>query len=124
MFSQVSVCPRGGVCPIACLNTQPPGQIPPRAESPWADTPGQTPPGQNPLWAEPPLGRTPSGQTPPPLGRHPAQADTTPGKTLPLGRHPPAQCMLGYDQQADGAHPTGMHSCFIAIIVLKNRLVC
>ena len=26
-------------------------------------------------------------------------------------RHPPAQCMLGYGQQAGGTHPTGMHSC-------------
>ena len=24
---------------------------------------------------------------------------------------PPQQCMLGYGQQADGTHPTGMHSC-------------
>ena len=30
--------------------------------------------------------------------------------TLPV-RHPPAQCMLGYGQQAGGMHPTGMHSC-------------
>ena len=52
-----------------------------------------------------------SGQTPP-----------TPRQTSSLGRHPPpAQCMLGctppadttgYGQQADGTHPTGMHSCF------------
>ena len=27
------------------------------------------------------------------------------------GRHPPAQCILGYGQQAGGTHPTGMHSC-------------
>ena len=45
MFSQVSVCPQGGVCPIACWD------ISPRPE---ADThlaihpPGQTPPGQTP----------------------------------------------------------------------------
>ena len=25
---------------------------------------------------------------------------------------PPAQCMLGYGQQAGGTHPTGMQSCF------------
>ena len=24
----------------------------------------------------------------------------------------PAQCMLGYSQQASGMHPTGMHCCF------------
>ena len=29
MFSQVSVCPQGGICPIACWDTPPP----------WADTP-------------------------------------------------------------------------------------
>ena len=36
----------------------------------------------------------------------------------PLGRHSPAQCMLGYTHPvppaataADGTHPTGMHSC-------------
>ena len=55
-------------------------------------TPGQTPPGQTPPWADL------AGQTPP-------WADT------PLGRYPPAQCMLGYGQQAGGKHPTGMHSC-------------
>ena len=76
---------------------------------PWADTPwGRHPPG-----ADTPLGRPLSrhlpGQTPPPgrhpLGRHP------PGQTHPPDRHPPAQCMLGYGQQADGTHPTGMQSC-------------
>ena len=82
MFSQVSVCLQGGVCPIACWD------ISPRPE---ADTrlaihpPGQTPPGQI------PPGKTPPGQ----------DADT-----------PPMQCMLGYSQQVGGTHPTGMHSCF------------
>ena len=49
-------------------------------------SPGQTPPGQ----------RHPPGQTPCPVL---------------TGIHPPAQCMLGYGQQAGGTHPTGMHSC-------------
>ena len=50
MFSQVSVCPRGGgVCPIACWDTPSPlGKTPPRVDTPpgpEADTPlGQTPP--------------------------------------------------------------------------------
>ena len=63
-------------------------------------------------------------QTTPP-GRH------TPPVRHPSGRHPllsacwdthtplpsacwdtPAQCMLGYSQQAGGTHPAGMHSCF------------
>ena len=56
MFSQVSVCPQGGL-PHCMLGYTPPGQTPP------------------------------SGQT------------------------PAAQCMLGYDQQVGGTHPTGMHSC-------------
>ena len=38
MFSQVSVCPRGGVCPIACWNTQPLGADTP--STPGADSPG------------------------------------------------------------------------------------
>ena len=49
----------------------------------------------------------------------PPRPDTLPwADTLPLGRHLPgrhsplpAQCMLGYGQQAVGTHPTGMHSC-------------
>ena len=58
------------------------------------------------------------------LGYHP-WADTpwadTPSAQTPLGRHSPAQCMLGYtvpsacwDRHATAAdimHPTGMHSC-------------
>ena len=48
--------------------------------------------------------------------------------TLPPGRHPPcpvhaeidppAQCMLGYGQQAGGMHPTGMHSCYVSVTAL------
>ena len=34
------------------------------------------------------------------------------GRADPPGRHPPAQCMLGYGQQAGGTDPTGMHSCW------------
>ena len=32
-------------------------------------------------------------------------------RLTPPGRQPPAQCMLGYGQQAGGTHSTGMHSC-------------
>ena len=60
----------------------------------------------------------------------------------PLGRHPPAQCMLGYTPPAqcileytprpvhagihmataaDGTHPTGMHSCYIKCDWLDNE---
>ena len=56
--------------------------------------------------------QTPSGQTHPgqtlPLGRHPLPGQRHP----PPGDTPPGQCMLGYSQQADGTHPTGMHSCY------------
>ena len=41
----------------------------------------------------------------------PPRADTPPRQT------PPAQCMLGYGQQAGGTHPTGMHSCFLTIFL-------
>ena len=33
------------------------------------------------------------------------------GRHTPPGQRPPAQCMLGYSQQAGGVHPTGMQSC-------------
>ena len=39
----------------------------------------------------------------------------------PPGRHPPAQCMLGYGQQAGGTHPTGMHTCFFMKVELALR---
>ena len=53
------------------------------------------------------------GQTHPPGHTHP-WADT-PKQTPPLGRHPlgrrsPAECMLGYGQQAGDINPTGMQS--------------
>ena len=58
-------------------------------------TPGQTPRADTP-WAHAPLG------TPP-------RADT-----------PSAQCMLGYGQQADGTHPTGMHTSDTNIGIIAN----
>ena len=56
------------------------------------------------------------GKVHPRAGTHP-QAGTPPGQTNPppgdtlSGQASPARCMLGYGQQADGTHPTGMHSC-------------
>ena len=35
---------------------------------------------------------------------------------------PPAQCMLGYSQQAGSTHPTGMHSCFGNTFTVGNLL--
>ena len=61
-------------------------------------------------------------------GRHPKderqtppRADTFPrvnippplGADIPLGADPPAQCMLGYRQQAGSTHPTGMHTFYV-----------
>ena len=105
MFSHLSVIlSTGGVWQT------PPGRHPhplspqadtPQADTPQADTPilpplGQTPPRQTPqaLWADTPQ-QTPHGQTP-------SQ------RTLPLDRHPPAQCMLGYTSLSSAcwdAHP-------------------
>ena len=110
MFSQVSVCPRGGGG--VCLWSR--GGV---CHTPQADTPGaDTPLGRHPLpsacWDTPPtqcmLGYTP----------HPTPAQCMLGYTPPLpsacwDTQPPAQCMLGYSQQAGGTHPTGMHSCCI-----------
>ena len=36
----------------------------------------------------------------------------TPSGRHPPGQTPPAQCILGYGQQAGSTHPTGLHSCF------------
>ena len=35
---------------------------------------------------------------------------------------PPLQCMLGYGQQADSMHPTGMHSCSVLLLRQKYWL--
>ena len=83
MFSQVSVCPRGGVYPSMQWGRHPPDQ---RQTAPLGRPPG-------PEADSPPLGRPPC---PVHAGIHP----------------PPAQCMLGYSQQAGGTDPAGMHSCF------------
>ena len=76
-------------------------------------------------WAEPCLGRHPPWQTLHPLDKHPHPWADTPldrhptRAGIPLGRPPPAQCMLGYGQQACGTHPTGMQSC-LAIVLQKT----
>ena len=44
-------------------------------------------------------------------GIHPPPWQTPLVSPYPPGRHPLAQCMLGYGQQAGGTHPTGMQSC-------------
>ena len=76
-------------------------------------------------WDTPPWADTPLGQTHP-LGRHHPQADTTPSQCMlgytPVhaGIHtPPCPVHAGIDMAtaADGMHPTGMHSCCLAIYV-------
>ena len=94
MFSQVSLCPQGGVC-----HTHTPR---PEADTPRAGTSDQCM-----------LGYTPP--YPVHAGIHtllPSAFWDTPPAQCMLGNTPiPAQCMLGYSQQAGGTHPTGMHSC-------------
>ena len=45
------------------------------------------------------------------LGRHPPWTDI-PLPSACWDAHTPAADTTGYGQQADGTHPTGMHSCF------------
>ena len=83
---------------------------------------GRHPPWANTPWTDTPLGRHPRADNH--LGRH------TPGQTHSLGSNPPGQTpgqtspclMLGYGQQADGSHPTGMHSCFSILIPMNSHL--
>ena len=71
MFSQVSVCPQGGVCPIACWDAHPQDKTPPDQTPPRADPPPgsrQTPPEQ----------ALPKCRHPPPEHTPPPRVDTTP----------------------------------------------
>ena len=129
MFSQVSVCLSTGGCLPLVLG----GVCHPQADTllsrhplgrdPQTDSPlGRHPPCRL-LWADIPradnLAASACWDTHPPLPS--AFWDTSPcpvhdGIHTPCpvhaGIHPsPAQCMLGYSQQAGGMHPTGMHSC-------------
>ena len=105
----------GGCLPLVWGNVAdtPPS---PGTHPPWLDTPGETPSRSGSPRGRQPLGRYPPGQTPPwsqtpPGCRHPQAY--TPQSDTPLGTDtpPPAQCMLGYGQQAGRTHATGMHSC-------------
>ena len=83
-----------------------PGQVPP--------TPPQagTPPRQvHPRQVHPWAGTLPRQVHPPPV--HPLCRYNPSGRYTPRQGHPPwPQCILGYDQQVGGTHPTGVHSCF------------
>ena len=41
----------------------------------------------------------------------------------PRADTPPAECMLGYDQQAGGTHPSGMQSCFSLMFSLWQPFI-
>ena len=85
----------------------PPGRYTPMGRyTPWAGTL---------LWQVHPLAGIPPGQVHPP-GRYTPLARYTPWVGTPPGRYPPKQCMLGYDQQAGGTYPTGMHSCYLKLL--------
>ena len=98
-FSQVSVCPQGGVClwSRGLCGRNPPGRHPSSGQT---HHHGQTPPGQT------------------PLGRHP-QADA-PGQTPPgqmvnkRAVHIPLECILVQK----------MRPCLLATIALKLSLLC
>ena len=64
----------------------------PRETLPWVDTPCPVHAGIHPL---------------------PSACCDTPLCPVHAGIYPLVQCVLGYDQQAGGTHPTRMHSCFV-----------
>ena len=113
MFSQVSVCPRGGVCPIPCWDT------PPRTKGRHSPI---TRDRHSPLGpeADTPLG--PEEDTPSPEPKADTPGQTSPWADTPLDKHPipPPQCMLGYGQQVGGTHPNGMHSCLVMLLSAQN----
>ena len=89
VFSQVSVCSRGGG---VCL---------------WSGGVAYTPPRQTPLpWADTPLGRHLPGKHPLPGRHHPANGQQA-GGTHPTGMHPCLICNGGsrISQTAGGANP-------------------
>ena len=115
MFSQASVCPQGGVCPIACWDTPPwtRGRHPPGADTPPRCRPPQIrPPGPE---VDTPLEQTPPPRSRPPRAGTPLGADTPP----PLG----AVYAGRYGQQAGGTHPTGMHTCIIFETIANNLII-
>ena len=79
---------------------------PPRQTPPWADRPGNPPPGQT------TLRKTPRPPQPDPLGN--PKADTPPRQAPPWQTHPPPPEMA---TGADGALPTGMHSCLLVVVI-------
>ena len=98
---------------------------PPARHLPRTDTPGQiTPWADTPLLSRHPQVETPWSDTPQPDTPLPSASwDTHPSCPVYAMIHtPPAQCMLGYDQQAGGTHPTGMHSCLTKLVSVVVQL--
>ena len=89
-----------------------PGQVhPPGRYTPGRYTPSRyIPPGIPPRQVHPPEQVHPPGPW----------AGTPQAGTLPQVGTPPAQCMLGYSQQAGSMHPTGMQSCSLIQIHFKR----
>ena len=113
MFSQVSVCPQGGVCHTACWDTPPRDQrqTPPGSRHPPGPDTHATPLGPE---VDTPLGRRhpPRPDTPQtrhPWSRHPRHPPGTRGRH-PLGtrhppRHPPRSDTPGADTHATPLGP-------------------
>ena len=59
----------------------------------------------------------PPGQTPP-GSRHPPQEQTPPEQTPPRAVHAGR-----YGQQTGSTHPTGMHTCFCSIHLIRLRFL-
>ena len=94
------------------------------ATPPWADTnPCADPPQADPPRQTPPQADTPLADTP--LLVH-AGIHTRLPVHAEIHNPPPAQCMLGYGQQAGGTDPTGMHSylIFYSCFTVKTRNYC
>ena len=108
MFSQVYVCPRGGVYPITCWDTPPSRKTPAQADTPLS---GQTPP----PWEDPPGWHPPSRYTHPPGQVHPLGRYNPSGQTPP-GRHPPRQVHPSWaDTPSQGRHPPLCSACWDAV---------
>ena len=128
MFLHVSVIlfRGGGICPITCWDTPPPG---PEAGTPLDQRQSHpTGPGRHPH----PLPQDQAPCTRHPLGpgtsrsRHtPLEQTNPPGAdTPPKQTHPASAVHAGtYGQQAGGMHPTGMQSCLGMIFhVAKSKV--
>ena len=85
------------MCIPACTGTDtPPDRHPSSQTPPWADT----------SWSDTPSADTPKCRHP--QCRHPPEQTPPLGRQEPPGRHPLAQCMLGYTHSPTQVH-AGIH---------------